>query len=816
MTLVKLIGQNMRANKITTRAWVWRSMVKTGIIPLILVESVLIAAYLLSNHFINRDNMQYIRTQVDEELKISALRESGVIREKLKSVAGMTMLYRNETARVLQEPLSNSTEEQANLAVSESGVMYSKQNLGGAASFYSAHTENKDWDKVGKLSRLDPLMKQLVDNNDLVASVYFNSWDSYNRIYPWFNTLEQYPTDMVIPDYNFYYLADSQHNPEQNNVWTDVYIDPAGNGWMASSIAPVYNNNVLEGVVGLDITVSAIVDSIQSLAVPWGGYAVLASANGTIMALPPQGEQDFGLKELTDYSYQQAITEEIFKPEAFNLMKREDTAALSQSLLQSVDGLMQVQLDNANKLVAWSTIPETQWRLLLIVDENKMYAASRQLEQKYQNIGYLMIAGLVAFYTLFLIFIWTSSKKMSNFIAEPLSQIQDMVHRASIGDFKLSHDGFRLKELNETANEIILMGEELDTLTAELKHAKLEAEKANVAKSQFISNVSHEVRTPMNSILGLSHVLLNSNLSDEHKSHLLKIDKSAKHLLSLINDILDLSKLDAGKVDIEYIPFEVEPLIQDVYDLFDYKASMRGISFVASVESDIPVLVGDPLRIKQILLNYVSNAIKFTEEGGIALNVELLSQSNDKARIQFSVADTGIGLSFDEQAKIFESYQQADASTTRKYGGTGLGLTICKRIAALMGGTVEVESECGIGSTFLFTIELSIDHSGVRAPARNKEVSESDSVHQVHQVMECNAENLQEFEQRVLQLEVLLKESDLESEHFYSQHQHCFEQLSPELNGKLLDAVSSYDFDRALALIEQVKDKINEHKDAAA
>ncbi|KOO04155.1 ATP-binding protein [Vibrio nereis] len=806
----------MKDKKITTQSWVWRSMVKTGIIPLILVESVLIAVYLLSNHFISTDNMEYIYTQVNDELRISSDREAAIIREKLLSIENLTTLYRNETARVLSEPDIIDRSEKPNLAVSEDGVLYSKQDLGGSASFYSGLTAEKDWEKVYKLAHLDPLMKQIEKNNDLVASIYFNTWDSYNRIYPWFYTIDQYPTKMDIPEYNFYYLANETNNPSQKTVWTDVYIDPAGHGWMASAIAPVYNKEFLEGVVGLDIKVSAIIDSIQNLTIPWNGYAVLASSNGTIMALPPQGEHDFGLKELTEHSYQQAITQEVFKPDAFNLYKRDDTADLSMHLLKESNGLMQLTLNGENKLLSWSTIPETQWRLLMIVDENEMYATSHALEEKYQNIGYILIFGLVAFYTLFLIFIWRSSKQMSEFIAEPLTQIQSMVNRAGSGDFDLAHDGFRLKELNETANAIISMGGKLDRLTSELTDAKLSAEDANIAKSQFISNVSHEIRTPMNSILGLSHILLQSDLTTEQKSNLVKIDKSGKHLLTLINDILDLSKLEANKIDIEKAPFNVRATIQDVQDIFEHKAEQNDIHLVTKVDNSIPQLIGDQFRIKQILFNYVSNAIKFTEGGEVTIVVGVVQRTENSVHLHFSVMDNGIGLSQLDQAAVFDSYQQADASTTRKYGGTGLGLTISKRIAELMGGSVGVESELDKGSNFWFTIELDIDHSGVSVIPKHKEIPQADMVEAAPTPLECDIKSVEEFEAKVNHLVSLLEECDLESEFYYSKHQSCFEKLDPELSYALAEAVSAYNFDTALDVMAKIKAELNQYKETMA
>ena len=803
----------MKDKKITTQSWVWRSMVKTGIIPLILVESVLIAVYLISNHFISTDNMEYIYTQVNEELKISSEREAAIIREKLLSIESLTAVYQNETERVLSEEHTIDRSEKDNLAVSEDGVLYSKQDLGGSASFYSGLTAEKDWEKVYKLAHLDPLMKQIINNSDFVASIYFNTWDSYNRIYPWFYTVAQYPPKMDIPEYNFYYLANAENNPDQKTIWTDVYIDPAGHGWMASAIAPVYNQGFLEGVVGLDIKVSDIIESIQNLAIPWGGYAVLASSNGTIMALPPQGEHDFGLKELTEHSYQQAITKEIFKPEAFNLYKRDDTADLSMRLLKNTNGVMQLKLNGENKLLSWSTIPETQWRVLMIVGEKEMYATSHALEQKYQKIGYILIFGLVVFYTLFFILIWRSSKKTSEFIAKPLTQIQSMVNRVGLGDFNLAHEGFRLKELNETANAIINMGGKLDKLTSELTEAKLSAEHANLTKSKFISNVSHEIRTPMNSILGLSYILLNSDLTSEQKNNLLKIDRSGKHLLTLINNILDLSKLEANKVDIEKAPFDIRATIQDVYDIFENRSRKNDVHLMTEVDQSIPQVVGDQLRIKQILLNYVSNAIKFSRGGDVTIAVSVVQRSEKHIHLLFSVMDTGIGLSEHDQTVVFDSYQQADASTTRKYGGTGLGLAISKHITELMGGHVGVDSELDKGSNFWFTIKLDIDHSGVSVIPSYKDLPESALVDTTHLQHECDIKSVEEFESKVSHLTALLEECDLESEFYYSKYKSCFEKLNPELSYALSEAVSSYHFDDALELMVQIKVELSQFKE---
>ncbi|HPS44192.1 MAG TPA: response regulator [Treponemataceae bacterium] len=240
-----------------------------------------------------------------------------------------------------------------------------------------------------------------------------------------------------------------------------------------------------------------------------------------------------------------------------------------------------------------------------------------------------------------------------------------------------------------------------------LRKAKTEAEAASRSKSTFLANMSHEIRTPMNAILGMTYLALRNDPPPRLRDYLCKIDSSGKHLLGLLNDILDLSKIEAGRMTIESREFSVEKVFNDVDGLLRDKAADKGLALNYRIAPGTPeLLVGDELRIGQILLNYGMNAIKFTERGSVSFAAELAARDNDDVTLRFEVADTGIGMKKDEIAKLFQSFQQADASTTRKYGGTGLGLAICKRLALLMGGAVGVESTPGEGSTFWFTVRL--------------------------------------------------------------------------------------------------------------
>ncbi len=480
-------GAVPRPRETSLLRWVWRSYVRNALIPLLVVELLLVAAYLTSHAWSLRKNVTALSEVARQELSRIAIDASAVIDQQLGQVAVLADVLRRQTAAALYSPASGAA-DRARLREQPSGAWTTHRDDGGAAVFYSAATAKgpAEFEKLERLATVDSLLRDVTLANPLIVQAYLNTNDSMTRIWPWIDAAAVFDPALQVPDFNFYYEADAARNPLRAVVWTDAYVDPAGKGWLVSAIAPVYRGESLEAVVGADVTIDRVVADVLDREFPWQGFLLLIGKSGTLLALPPQGEKLFALKELTAHDYVDAIRADTFKPEQFNVYRRADLAEIGKLLRTQPSGSGRIEGYEPH-LVAWQTIPSVGWKLMSLVPEQAVFGPSQSLNRDLAVVGWIMLGGLVGFYLVFFTFLYRRARHVSRSISHPLEQIERMAHRIAVGEYEQALPEFGVREFRHTVGELQQMGRLLGDANRAREAAEARLKERNEDLSTILS-----------------------------------------------------------------------------------------------------------------------------------------------------------------------------------------------------------------------------------------------------------------------------------------------------------------------------------------
>jgi len=555
-------------------------------------------------------------------------------------------------------------------------------------------------DEAAQMGNINDLLVAIMSNNYSAASAYIGSetgvsisadGDSHRK------------TNIFDPRTRAWYIAAKEEN---GLIWSDVFVDSSGRGLGITCAKPYYDaNGRLAGVAGIGSLLATLSEEVVETRIGETGYAFIINEKAEVI-----------ISDSIQLDAQGNMIRE-------NLLENEDFPRETvEKMINGASGIEHLTMNGVERLVAFEPLVTLPWSLVAIIDVNEIIAPALMIEENIIGLtesavasitNLIVIISLVAGVVLLLTVSVTLflTNKLAKGVTKP---IQDMTEDAIlIGGGDLNHvlDVKTGDELEILANSFNTMIGNVKSMTAEkerLTSAKDLAEQSSRYKSNFLATMSHEIRTPMNAIIGMTAIgKLSADIGKKDEAFD-KVESASKHLLGIINDVLDMSKIEADKFELSNVSFEFEKMMQKVVDVINFRVDERRQKLYVNTGRDIPnVLIGDDQRLAQVITNLLSNAVKFTpEEGVIHLDSRLISEEDGLCRLQISVKDTGIGITEAQKERLFQKFEQAETGTARQFGGTGLGLAISKSMVERMGGDIWVESEPGKGSEFIFTVLL--------------------------------------------------------------------------------------------------------------
>lgn len=763
--------------KKSIRQIIYREYVKTALLPILMVALILIMLHFVIIYYVEG----LVKDALLEEAKFNITeitsREVKNINLTIDQIMQHAQILQKENERLFNNPEAfGSVNEMPLFEVAKNGVTYKTNNNGGSSVWYSSLTTMTDLtlEKAVRTEAMDPIFKALLEADDMIVGIYFNSYDSMNRYYPFLNEVYNvFEPNMDIPDFNFYYLADEQHDKSHGPAWTDVYLDPAGQGWMASCVVPIYNNkDFLEGVTGIDITIDSIVNNILDLKLPWEASAVLVDSEGVILAMPESAETIFKLKELRHQVYSETVKQDTLKPEAFNLFKNKDPIIASQieTFFNSGNEIGDFEVNGKFYFLTKSVIKETGWSLLVLVDKSIIQEPVMKIDTVARKLGVIAFIIMGLFYVLFLFYLLFKTKRIANYISSPIIHVADKTSNMidNLQNVNFDNEDTDIKEiylLNENFNimaqklsnvysdledkveqrtlELTEMYDNLQDVNKELKSANLQLihQEKMASIGQLAAGVAHEINNPMGFII--SNISLLQEYIDKLIEYMntMEINFDRFENVMITQEIITILKSEMNalkkKLEIDYIQNDVSDLLVETLEgtnrvkniVQELKVFSR--SEVEETQADLNAALDNVINMIWSELKYKVEIIKDYGELSLTychvdqlkqvfinllLNATHAIQEKGTITIKTYEQDQKILIEISDTGKgIPESIISKIFDpffTTKETGeGTGLGLSISYEIIKSHEGSLSVESQVEKGTTFTIAIPIiKIEH----------------------------------------------------------------------------------------------------------
>jgi signal transduction histidine kinase len=718
-----------RKNKtIDLKTILYQYQLSSSLIPIIIIGVLLFILYF---HFISELSNATIETLLEHTRQSTY----EIASREAKKIEKSAQLIQEQQQQFFINPQAyHLSNDKPIFATADNGVFYKVNNNGGSSLYYSSKTEitEQAYQKAFKTESFDPLLKSTVLQNENIVAAYFNSHDNMVRYYPFIdNVAQQFGEHISLKDFNFYYEADAQHNPARKAVWTNAYLDTAGKGWMLSCVIPIYRNDFLEGVSGIDVTIEQFADTILDIDLPWSGSAFLVNREGIILAMPEEVEQYLNLKELKNHNYSGNLTKTIEKSEKYNLFNHPSPAIAQQfkTILQQNIEIFDLSFDNHNFLLIQAEVSSVDWRLLVLIDKEQVYDDIYKLERFSKDIAYNILIFIILFFSIFFYYISRKLNEITQQISNPIVELATLTsnHSALLNtQSQLVQDNSNIVEISTLTCNFNLMVERIKTLVYNLEQSNQNLEqkihertlqlerknqqllKLNQEKNEFLSIAAHDLKNPLQAIQG-SAELISISLQDEgcaNSEELVDyanmIDVSSERMFDLITNLLDVNAIEEGKFELNLQYIDILPKLNHIVEEYREKAQLKSVSIYFEPQHAEYMAYTDVKVLHQILDNLISNAVKYSPfDKHIFIKI-----FNQKQNIRIEVQDQGQGLSQEEQTKLFTKFTRLSTKPTNGEHSTGLGLFIVKKLVTALKSEVWCESEVNQGTTFILLLPV--------------------------------------------------------------------------------------------------------------